>query len=157
MVLWFTVHDCVVSWFTVRSLLRMIYGLMVSGLRFVVYGLWFMILWFMDHGLRFIVYGVRFMVYGLWFTVHGLWFRVHRDLQETSLFSGDPWPRNTLENGFVKLQCTTRWTTRVSFLLKWAWYVNKFCTSEGLQLIVWCKLTFDERVAVHRVGCADPA
>jgi hypothetical protein len=33
-------------------------------------------------------------------------------------------------------------------------YVTKFIPNKALKLIVRCKLTFDERVELHRVGCS---
>jgi hypothetical protein len=40
----------------------------------------------------------------------------------------------------------------VSFPLQPAGYVTRFASYEALEMIEWDKLTFDERVVLHRVA-----
>ena len=50
----------------------------------------------------------------------------------------------------VLVRVTTRWTSRVSVHRHFEGHVTKLAPHQDLKLIVWCKLTFDERVVVHR-------
>ena len=69
------------------------------------------------------------------------------------LYYPDPDPSNneSLFSISIKIAAATQWTSRVSTPLKSVWYVTKFATHKALKTIVRGKLTFDERVELHRV------
>jgi hypothetical protein len=45
----------------------------------------------------------------------------------------------------------TRWAAWDSFLLESASYVTKSAAHDALKFILWCKMTVDARVVVHRL------